>query len=442
MESTSQNIKFIYFTKSIEYYTYLLDIGNYSIVITSTGLVYGTGDNTYGQLGINSTVNQNSLTPMVSMPSGKTAAAIACGQFHTIVLMTDGTVYGTGYNNFGQLGINITATQTILTLMVSMPSGKTPAAIACGASYTIVLMTDGTVYGTGQNNYGQLGINSTANQKGLTLMISMPSGKTPIAISCGNSHTIVLMHDGTVYGTGYNSFGQLGINSSIVNTLGLTIMTPMPSGKTPIAITCGNSHTMVLMNDGTVYGTGQNTYGQLGITNNIVNQLSLTIMSSIPLGKTPIAIECGLSHTMVLMSDRTIYGTGYNYFGQLGVGNNTTTQYTSLQSMIMPSMPSNKIPISITCGQYHTIVLMNDGTVYGTGANVDGQLGTTNNTNTSSLVQMLPSNLIISELMDAIPMSNVCFIKGTLIMCDYPFNEISIEQIDPTIHQVFLMEKK
>ncbi|MFY7731260.1 MAG: RCC1-like domain-containing protein, partial [Flavobacterium sp.] len=44
-----------------------------------------------------------------------------------------------------------------------------PSQIACGSSHTIVLMTDGTVYGTGNNGSGQLGDGTTTNKNTLTL---------------------------------------------------------------------------------------------------------------------------------------------------------------------------------------------------------------------------------------------------------------------------------
>jgi hypothetical protein len=68
MESTSQNIELIYFTKSIEYYQYLLDLGNSSFVISNDGTVYGTGQNYFGQLGNGTTTSKNTLTAMTNMP--------------------------------------------------------------------------------------------------------------------------------------------------------------------------------------------------------------------------------------------------------------------------------------------------------------------------------------------------------------------------------------
>jgi alpha-tubulin suppressor-like RCC1 family protein len=372
MESTMEDIEMVYFKESIEYYRYLLSISYHTMVLMSNGTVYGTGSNVLGQLGNGQQTDRTTLTPM-SNNTGKTPVAISCGYIHTMVLMSDGTVYGMGYNNKGQLG-NVTPIMfTTLTPMTNT-TGKTPVAISCATDYTIILMSDGTIYGTGFNDKGQLGNGTTNNSSTLTPMtMTSVSGKTPVAISCGTDYTIVLMSDGTIYGTGNNSFGALG-NGTTNNSSTLTPMTMTSvSGKTPVAISCGNNHTMVLMSDGTVYGTGQNNSGQLanGTTN---NSSTLTPMTN-NTGKTPVTISCG-NHTIVLMSDGTVYGTGYNDYGQLG--NGTTNNPSTLTPMINNT---GKTPLAITCGLYHTIVLMSDGIVYGMGYNNKGQLGngTTNN---------------------------------------------------------------
>ncbi|MFY7728675.1 MAG: RCC1-like domain-containing protein, partial [Flavobacterium sp.] len=336
---------------------------SYTIVLMTDGTIYGTGSNSSGQLGDGTTSSKSILTLMINS-TGKTPSQIACGSSHTIVLMTDGTIYGTGSNGSGQLGDGTTTSKNILTLM-TMPTGKTPSQIACGDNHTIVLMTDGTIYGTGSNGSGQLGDGTTTSKNILTLM-TMPTGKTPSQIACGSSHTIVLMTDGTIYGAGFNTSGQLGDGT----TTSKRILTEMinTTGKTPSRIACGSSHTIVLMTDGTIYGTGLNGSGQLGDGTN-TNKSNLTLMTN-STGKTPLRIACGSSYTIVLMTDGTIYGTGSNSSGQLGDG--TTTNKNILTLM---NNSTGKTPSQIACGSSHTIVLMTDGTIYGTGNNGSGQLG-------------------------------------------------------------------
>ena len=89
--------------------------------------------------------------------------------------MTDGTIYGTGMNASGQLGLgNTTSPQTTLQLMTNS-SGKTPVAIHGGSSYTIVLMSDGSIYGTGINSTGQLGLGFVTQFTTLTEITTISS---------------------------------------------------------------------------------------------------------------------------------------------------------------------------------------------------------------------------------------------------------------------------
>jgi alpha-tubulin suppressor-like RCC1 family protein len=360
MESTGQDIEKIYFNDKIDYYRYLLDYANVSMVITSDGDLYGCGDNGKGQLGLG---NNNTITISILASIGKTPVSISCGTQHTIILMSDGTIYGTGNNKYGQLGIGNTTNQSSL-MQISIPSGKTPSAIACGYFHTVVLMTDYTIYATGYNYDGELGDSTTIDKTTLSLMPNT-TGQSPVAIACGAYYTMILMSSGNIYGTGYNVYGQLG-DDTTVNKYSMTIM-PNTTGQIPSSISCGSNHTVVLMANGSIYGTGVNGAGQLGLNNTTIKK-TLTAMT-IPSGKTPSSISCGENHTIVKMTDGTIYGTGRNINGELG--NGTTTNQLTLTSI----STGGKTPSSISCGNSHTIVTMTDGSIYGTGSNYDGQLG-------------------------------------------------------------------
>jgi alpha-tubulin suppressor-like RCC1 family protein len=382
MESTMEDIEMVYFKESIEYYKYLLGTSSLSSIntflIASDMTVYGTGDNVFGQL-CNGTNSYSKTLINIANTTGKTPLSVVACFYHTIVLMTDGTIYCCGDNSSGQLGTGNTNSSATLTLMINT-TGKTPSSIygigRINYSSTIVLMTDGTIYGCGDNSSGRLGTGNTNNSDTLTLMINT-TGKTPSSISCGDRHTIVLMTDGTIYGCGVNFDGQLG-KGNTTDTTTLTLMTNT-TGKTPSSINCGLYHTVVLMTDGTIYGCGNNSYGQLG-TGNDTSTTTLTLMTNTT-GKTPSSISCMDRSTVVLMTDGTIYGCGEN-LGWLGTG---TGYYYSLS---LRTNTTGKTPSSIGCQLNCIIVLMTDGTIYGCGSNSYGQLGTGNTTNTTTLTLM------------------------------------------------------
>ena len=349
---------------------------NYTVVLMANGSIYGTGLNGAGQLGLNNTTTKKTLTAM-TIPPGKTPSSISCGGNHTIVKMTDGTIYGTGRNTNGQLGNGTTTNQ--LTLTSISTSEKTPSSISCGNSHTIVTMTDGSIYGTGYNYDGQLGDGTIIDKSTFTQLINNTT-KTPSIVTCGAYHTMICMTDYSIYGTGYNNAGQLGLGFS-TDKIYFTII-PNISGKTPLAIYCNYNITILLMNDGTLYGSGYDAYGQLGFGSNPISQYTF-IQLTTPSGKTPTTVSCGNSHTILLMTDGAIYGSGYNYYGQLGIAtNNDSTVFIQMTPV------ENKTPISISCGGDFTIVLMSDGTIYGTGFNSSGQLGDGTTTYRNTLTKM------------------------------------------------------
>ncbi|MEU9014676.1 hypothetical protein AB0D12_33945 [Streptomyces sp. NPDC048479] len=89
------------------------------------------------------------------------------------------------------------------------------------------------------------------------------------------------------------------------------------------AIAAGDSHTLALMNDGTVKAWGMNTNGQIGDGTNTERHSPVTVP-----GLTGVrAISAHGHHSMALLSDGSIRAWGWNAFGQLGDG--TTTARSS-----------------------------------------------------------------------------------------------------------------
>ena len=75
---------------------------------------------------------------------------------------------------------------------------------------------------------------------------------------------------------------------------------------------------MILKNDGSLWATGNNTWGQLGTGDtNSIWTLTPVMMSGVA------AVSAGLGHTMILKNDGTLWATGYNYPGTLGTGDTT-----------------------------------------------------------------------------------------------------------------------
>lgn len=175
----------------------------HSLFLKDNGKVWAVGGNFSGQLGDGTTDNRLSLIQITGLTN---VIAIAAGESHSLFLKGDGTVWACGNNSYGQLGDGTTDNQ----LSPVQVSGLTNiVAISAAYSHSLFLKDDGTVYACGLNNYGQLGnnlqVSTGANPPSQVINLT---GVT--AIAAGASQSLFLKGDGTVWVCGSNSDGQLG----------------------------------------------------------------------------------------------------------------------------------------------------------------------------------------------------------------------------------------
>ena len=86
--------------------------GGYTCALTTTGQAYCWGLNNQGQLGNNSTTNSR-IPVAVQMPAGVSFQSITAGSLHACALTTEGKAYCWGNNEYGQLGNNSTTNSSI-----------------------------------------------------------------------------------------------------------------------------------------------------------------------------------------------------------------------------------------------------------------------------------------------------------------------------------------
>ena len=132
---------------------------NNSIAIDKNGQVWGWGYNGSGQLGDNSTTQRK--TPVSILGATKTFCQIAAGQYHTIGIDKNGKVWCWGFNGSGQLGDNTTTSHR--TPVAILGATKTFCYISGGRWHTAAIDKNGKAWSWGYNSYGQLGDNSTTS---------------------------------------------------------------------------------------------------------------------------------------------------------------------------------------------------------------------------------------------------------------------------------------
>jgi alpha-tubulin suppressor-like RCC1 family protein len=379
--------------------------GGHTVALKSDGTVWTWGYNGIGQLGDNSTTQRN--TPVQVLGTGGSGfltdvIAIAAGSNYTAALKSDGTVWTWGDNSYGQLGDN-TTTRRSTPVQVSGTGGSgfltDVKAIAAGIDHMVALKSDGTVWTWGYNQNGQLGDNSTTRRT--TPVQVLGTGGSGFltgvkAIAAGNRHTVALKSDGMVWAWGYNGYGQLGDNTSLTErSTPVQVLGPGGSGfLTDVkAIATGNYHTLFLKNNGTVWGCGYNDFGQLG--DNTTTRRSTPVQVSGTGGSgflTDVkAIAAGGRHTVALKSDGTVWAWGYNNYGQLG--DNTLARRITPTAITLNS--SGTVAIASGSSSSHTILLRSgQATLFLTGMNDYGQLGNGTTANSSTYASITCGNLV------------------------------------------------
>ncbi|MGE5236120.1 MAG: RCC1 domain-containing protein, partial [Acidobacteriota bacterium] len=197
----------------------------FSLALKDDGTVWAWGDNGRCQLGnpcgghsytpvqVRGPNGEGFLTDVVAIAAGGSTDAF--GTDHSLALRNDGTVWAWGDNTYGELGVNSNDKHWVPQQVhgpenVDYLSGIT--GVAAGSGHSVAVGNDGHVYTWGQNLYGQLGINSN-NTHWYPVPVHGPGNVGNLTgiehVAAGGGLSLALRNDGTVWGWGDNRFYQV-----------------------------------------------------------------------------------------------------------------------------------------------------------------------------------------------------------------------------------------
>lgn len=512
--------------KAERMFTSFLSQGRYLFVTGSDGNLYAAGRNVDGELGIGRYSTYEATPQRVSLPAGfKTrSVAVTTGNAYFVGQDSLGNhrIYATGLCRQGALGNGSTCTNTSTPVMVSMPtptSDLTRPVLDSDWTQSTNITTDnpsvfvrtigGRVYGWGLNVNGQMGTGNTTDMTtpvqigtfgntgqpmakqlafdGGTLYIVTDTGRLfvvgrasqeayltsgmllgassrlkyradptkcltyegpglPLTLrACGTSATanqlfafrpdtrvessgycIERYTGGTAIGTNlvsgscssayierqdweigvvsgyklYNKFTDKCLDAAIPTTVKLGACTdannttqewlienanttrevPLPEGTKAVRVTTDQRSTLVLLDNGEIWGAGANHSGQLGI--GITRSFSAVLKKMIlPAGRKAVDVYTTMagshdslntySNTFVVLDNGDVMGSGSNQLGTLGIGT-FGGYYITPQKMNLPTGVKAK---SVQSGLGTTVVLSTAGQIYTVGNNSNGQLG-------------------------------------------------------------------
>ncbi len=233
--------------------------GDSNLALKSDGTVWGWGSNAYRQLGIGN-ISSSQKTP-VQVHTVNNVVDIAIGLKNGAALSNAGVLWTWGDNNDGQIG---DGTTTDRPSPVAISGITSVHSIASGSNNIMALKTDGTLW-----NWGNEYANGITNIVQYRVPTQIPSIQNVASFSTHSGRVTAIKTDGTMWSFGYNSAGTNGVgDSTVLSIYRLPHQVVISDLTTPLVdmifIKSGDSHSMAVKADGTVWTWGTNTYGKLG----------------------------------------------------------------------------------------------------------------------------------------------------------------------------------
>ncbi|WPB75749.1 hypothetical protein KYC5002_42995 [Archangium violaceum] len=177
---------------------------------------------------------------------------IAAGEFSSVAVREDGTVWAWGYD---MVGWDMHDPSNQYLTPVQVHGLQDVQAVSNSGRHALALRADGTVWAWGANTYGQLGGGTTGWARPTPGQV--PGLTDVVAIVAGYSFSLAVRSDGTVWAWGGFRTDPLTVPEARP--------TPAPiEGLTNVAaVALGRFHGLALRADGTMVGWGNNEQGQL-----------------------------------------------------------------------------------------------------------------------------------------------------------------------------------
>ncbi len=232
----------------------------HSMAVKADGTLEGWGYDAWGQ---------------INFPPGSNFLCVACGEYNSLALKSDGTVVvADAYDFYGEADVPANLSNVVAVAcgyyhclalksdgtlaawggqgLVDYGQGSVPAglsnvvAIAAGGYQNLVLKSDGTLFAWGRNDYGQA---------------TIPTGlSNAVAIAAGGFFNLTLRTNGTVAAWGFDGSGQTDVPSDLSNV---------------VAIAAKGDHNLALKTNGTVVAWGLNTEGDTNVPSNLSNVVQI-----------------------------------------------------------------------------------------------------------------------------------------------------------------------
>eukprot|EP00397_Hematodinium_sp_SG-2012_P008796 GEMP01008865.1.p1 GENE.GEMP01008865.1~~GEMP01008865.1.p1 ORF type:complete len:802 (+),score=197.03 GEMP01008865.1:183-2588(+) len=341
------------------------------VVEREGGTLLSFGKNDFGQLGHERVATSESQFDQVprcvsGLPPNAIFRQVAGGVDHSVVLLSDGTVYSWGSSISGACGVVTERRSRLPPTQIQKLDRFFVLQVACGSHHTLVLSNLGDVFFFGDLFHRGDVVMDPSRVKELG-----PEEKLQVVkIACGESYNACVVQDSVngLFTWGNGSSGVLG-HGDTKDRLTPTRVEKLPE-CTILDMAAGRFHLVLLTMKGEVIVQGHGDDGRLGLGDENM-RLTPVMVPNLPLCR---LVAAGAQHTAILDEDLNVWAWGSNQCGQLGLTNRITEFKLSLHPRKLAFF-EGKGCCSVQLGDFHSLALTLYGLVYTWGSHDSGQLG-------------------------------------------------------------------
>ena len=217
--------------------------------------LWSCGNNMYGQLCLGNKKNQSTFQKTAFSNISK----VSSGNHYSLFQNNKGEIYVCGHNYYGGLGLgHFDSPQITPTCIPNLPANIIE--FVCGISHNLFLDAEGNVFAVGYGYYGQLGLDQSASLSLLNQIENIPPIRT---ISCTSCSSYLIDFEGNVWNFGSNLGAQLG-HGDKKNRYVPTKIEFLKDIQQISYGCCGYGHYLVKDSQGNIFAIGNNSNGQLG----------------------------------------------------------------------------------------------------------------------------------------------------------------------------------